>query len=121
MSSKRQAWLEALRSGEYKQGEGALKRLDSYSCSIVHCCLGVACEVVAPDRFTVKPVQYEKYEFIGENYDDELGTVKVNLTGAPPDDVLKALGINHEEMNDLIDMNDRQHRDFDYIANYVEA
>ncbi len=40
-------WVEALRSGEYKQGRGAL-------CTVVeiddthpvgHCCLGVACEV----------------------------------------------------------------------------
>lgn len=32
-------WVEALRSGEYKQGVGALNRGDSY------CCLGVLCEV----------------------------------------------------------------------------
>lgn len=37
-------WIDALRSGEYKQGRGALvtnDRLDGFS----HCCLGVACEV----------------------------------------------------------------------------
>lgn len=32
-------WLEALRSGRYKQGRFALKRGDEY------CCLGILCEV----------------------------------------------------------------------------
>ena len=32
-------WVDALRSGEFKQAEGALRRADS------HCCLGVACEL----------------------------------------------------------------------------
>lgn len=32
-------WVDALRSGKYKQGLGALQILDNY------CCLGVACSV----------------------------------------------------------------------------
>jgi len=32
-------WIEALRSGEYKQGRGALREWDKF------CCLGVACEL----------------------------------------------------------------------------
>lgn len=35
----RAAWVAALRSGEYKQGRGALRADDRY------CCLGVACEL----------------------------------------------------------------------------
>ncbi len=35
----KKAWLEALRSGEYKQAQGTLRREDSY------CCLGVLCDV----------------------------------------------------------------------------
>jgi hypothetical protein len=36
-------WVDALRSGKYKQGTGFLKRVvDGETC---HCCLGVACEV----------------------------------------------------------------------------
>ena len=43
-------WIEALRSGKYKQGKGFLKKGDC------HCCLGVLCEVAGikpepdPDR-----------------------------------------------------------------------
>lgn len=37
-------WIDSLRSGDYKQGKGALRRLeDSY------CCLGVLCEVAVKE------------------------------------------------------------------------
>lgn len=39
----RDAWIEALRSGEYQQGEGLLKEYDYY------CCLGVLCDVSGGD------------------------------------------------------------------------
>jgi hypothetical protein len=35
----KQLWIDALRSGEYKQGRGRLKRDDAY------CCLGVLCDL----------------------------------------------------------------------------
>jgi hypothetical protein len=46
-------WLEALRSGEYEQGMGALKKDGKY------CCLGVLCDVLIKDaelsqQFTVR-------------------------------------------------------------------
>ena len=36
----RQAWIRALRSGDYKQGHDYLKNGDDY------CCLGVLCDVI---------------------------------------------------------------------------
>ena len=33
-------WVEALRSGKYKQGKSALKKDDSF------CCLGVLCDII---------------------------------------------------------------------------
>ncbi len=35
----KQKWVEALRSGEYKQGKGQLRDKDSF------CCLGVLCDI----------------------------------------------------------------------------
>jgi hypothetical protein len=35
----KEAWLKALRSGEYQQGTGCLRKDDTY------CCLGVLCDV----------------------------------------------------------------------------
>lgn len=39
----KEAWVKALRSGDYKQGQGALKWQGSGAA--LHCCLGVLCEV----------------------------------------------------------------------------
>lgn len=38
-------WLEALKSGEYKQGQGALKEISLETGETKHCCLGVLAEV----------------------------------------------------------------------------
>ena len=40
----RNLWVEALRSGKYKQGKGRLRDGDTY------CCLGVLCDLVAADN-----------------------------------------------------------------------
>ncbi len=42
-------WLESLRSGEYTQGEGRLRRNDK------HCCLGVLCELAVVEGIIEKP------------------------------------------------------------------
>ncbi len=44
----KQAWVEALRSGEYKQGYGRLVCLDN-SKDCRYCCLGVLCSVTGVD------------------------------------------------------------------------
>lgn len=43
------AWLEALRSGDYKQGVGRLCRVDDEG-NEEHCCLGVLAEVIGMDK-----------------------------------------------------------------------
>lgn len=41
-------WVDALRSGEYKQGEGRLARVDN-----TYCCLGVVCELAIKNGLDV--------------------------------------------------------------------
>lgn len=48
-------WLEALRSGEYKQGRAVLRTADDK-----FCCLGVLCELAAREGAIDQPVQYDK-------------------------------------------------------------
>ncbi len=43
----KQAWLQALRSGEYKRAQGQLRKYSE------HCCLGVLCEVASLTRNTI--------------------------------------------------------------------
>jgi hypothetical protein len=44
LNANAKKWIEALRSGEYKQTDNALHKGDGY------CCLGVACEVYAHEN-----------------------------------------------------------------------
>jgi len=41
-------WVKALLSGKYKQGQGLLKQTDHKNV-IIHCCLGVLCELYNED------------------------------------------------------------------------
>ena len=49
-------WVEALRSGDFKQGKGYLNNRDDNS----FCCLGVLCEINADKRFNKIPVIVNK-------------------------------------------------------------
>lgn len=58
----KQKWIDALRSGKYKQTDSALATLDGY------CCLGVACEVFATEARLKKsgPDSDGDYSYNGE-------------------------------------------------------
>jgi hypothetical protein len=45
-------WVDALRSGEYSQGKGALCEFNKSNYS--YCCLGVLCELAKQDGIVVK-------------------------------------------------------------------
>jgi len=45
-------WLEALRSGEYKQGIGALRNTNASKGIVTHCCLGVLCDIHSKETKT---------------------------------------------------------------------
>lgn len=46
MTSLRDRWIAALRSGEYEQGYGALREIGGY------CCLGVLADLINPHGWT---------------------------------------------------------------------
>ena len=110
--------LDALRSGEYCQTKGKMKRDDCY------CAMGVACELFHRahegqgvgfwdgDVFMCQLSEYaddvRKYEF------------------GPPSAVLQWFGIGdniHDPAlyNDMMVMNDNEHLDFPTIADRVEG
>ena len=49
-------WLEALRSGKYKQGRMALRTIQDE-----FCCLGVLCDIVAPDAWSKRLPNSDHY------------------------------------------------------------
>jgi hypothetical protein len=98
-------WVEALRSGKYQQGKGALCRDGKF------CCLGVACEVLGISKRTpeCRPTVY--YE--GEST-------------ALPKKVAAMLGLrtctgDFGREGGLIDLNDDVGASFNDIANVIES
>ena len=59
MNANAKSWVAALRSGEFKQAVGALRKGDAY------CCLGVACELYRRETGDGmwKRDQYKDYRF----------------------------------------------------------
>jgi hypothetical protein len=105
----RKLWVEALRSGEYKQTKSNLRTTEGF------CCLGVACEVIGFPAVQVGFV----YEYDGN-------------TGVLSDRVKDALGLKsaggwfseHSETtfdNSLWKLNDEKGYTFDQIADVIES
>lgn len=105
------AWLEALESGKYEQGQLHLKYDNRY------CCLGVLCEVMG----LASGHTFEE----GGGYSDGLAS---SSTEVPPDAASKA-GLNSgwgriigdAEHVSLIRLNDELGFDFKQIAAFIRA
>lgn len=99
-------WVEALRSGNYKQGKQALYHAGRF------CCLGVLCDLAVKD---------EAVEKSGEGFGSEKdGFAKL----LPPTSVLKWAGVERgftrDVLNDLATKND-DGVSFAEIADAIEA
>jgi hypothetical protein len=101
----RHKWTEALRSGEYPQGTGALKTQSGY------CCLGVAAAACFPDRV----IELSPYSITVK---DANGNPS-GFTGCLPVDVSQELGISASQHSDLISLNDTGYP-FNFIADRID-
>lgn len=100
VAANRRKWLEALRSGKYRQTISRLR----YGVSF--CCLGVACDISGLGEWT----DDSAYAVFGRF---NLGT----LAGA----MAEWIGFEIEGFqNDLITLNDQEGASFEKIANYAE-
>lgn len=94
MTTLKTKWIEALRSGKYRQTREILKDGKGY------CCLGVLCDVTQPDRW------------VGDNYD--------NLSNYPPNWVIEKAGIPKHHVQMYAHLNDDYGYSFADIAAVVE-
>ena len=104
-SSLKQDWLQALRSGRYKQTIGTLKARDNGKTAF--CCLGVLCDQAGVKWDTL----------LGPVYNCVFGDCEgTELTA----EGRKFLGLTSQQHRKLIEMNDDEHKSFKEIADYIE-
>lgn len=105
-------WVEALRSGKYRQGKGRLRDDEDRMC-----CLGVCADIFAPSGW--RRLRAESRWF---SYSDGDALRYCRL----PDSTREALGLTGEQENGLIDRNDGtggftgNPQTFEQIADYIE-
>lgn len=115
-------WVDALRSGEFKQGTGRLRTGDSY------CCLGVACEIAKREGVDLRTATSVRMV-----NDDEGSTETIHYyddqSGYPPTAVGDWLGVGrrnpHVGVANGVDLsateaNDTHLWDFAKIADGIE-
>jgi len=121
-NDKTEIWVDALRSGKYKQGTGQLQEEilttnadaeDEFIPAGKFCCLGVACEALN--------FNYANSDGMIESHENALalGLDDYGYFSAPPDDVEEGLILNDQD--DLATLNDTFHWSFEQIADALEA
>jgi hypothetical protein len=108
-------WVEALRSGWYRQGRGCLRRNNKGADE--HCCLGVLCDLVDPTQWS-PPDEQGRYLYLK-------GEVEAFLASTL---VTEDVGLGLKEMGVLCSMNDGMGPfrgpgpyTFPEIADHIEA
>lgn len=107
-------WTKALRSGEYKQGAGALKRDDCY------CCLGVLCDISGLGEWDNRARSSEQASYRIMGMLRVLGAFDMVQEWAgliSPNGVAK----NKHEESSLVYKNDKENLSFSQIADYIDA
>lgn len=99
--------VNALRSGDYRQGRGALRTHDGY-----YCCLGVAACVA--DAQWIE--DHNTFYLIGIDYECHQRT-----SSSLPEDIASEFGIDQELQDDMIVWNDNEDKDFFEIARIIEG
>lgn len=118
-ADSRRLWADALRSGKYRQGQGALREKDPAGGADKFCCLGVACDVYRENGGALEEIIEGDFGTIVA-YRDSGGHTN---TGVLPKDVRDWLDItasgtlNHG--GSLTQMNDNGYT-FEQLATVIE-
>lgn len=105
-------WQEALRSGDYKQTTGALRRSDGF------CCLGVLCDLAVRDGVTAwVQSRYGLGRFSCEDNDGVVPYVVANWCGMSPNPPVQ---FDDGGMYTLSAVNDFHDKTFAEIADLID-
>lgn len=111
LGPKQQQWVEALRSGKYKQGKNVLRSADD-----CFCCLGVACDLFVSLEHVVKYRENGAYSYKGV-LSEVPYEVLLSLKLRSP--LGKIEGVDGEKS--LAILNDKLYWNFQEIADFIEA
>lgn len=104
-------WVEALRSGKYKQGKGFLKYHNYDLGTDSYCCLGVLCEILNVHATYSQQEPESRSIGFGDQYD----------TAYLPHSVRNRVGlVNFSDQLNLSQRNDSGDWDFNSIADYIQ-
>lgn len=108
-------WITALRSGNYAQVTGYLRKEDAtYS----YCCLGVLCDIIDPNGWSGDEWFSEDYCEVDYGQD---GQIFPECQDAELDGyMLEQVGLSEKIHAQLIHLNDDEKQDFKVIADYIE-
>lgn len=106
-------WLKALRSGKYKQGKRRLITVKPDG-TCLHCCLGVACEVLGLERG-------EKWGEAGYMYSGYYTAASMPSAVSGAAGLSRQLNSGKTLADSLIHDNDTRRRGFKDIANRIET
>lgn len=112
----KQQWIEALRSGRYKQGQGSLRDHDEY------CCLGVLCDL-AEQAGIVKSNSITGWSFIYSSLVDRFDESDLNLPIAVMNwaGIDLNYGVEIDVAGKLLSNRNDQGDSFDVIADVIEV
>lgn len=105
MNELRKKWVDALRSGKYKQGTGCLRNTSNH-----FCCLGVLCDIYG-EGLWISAGKNDQYFF--DLYNEQTAEILPNY-------ILNAVGISSNDQEALMAMNDSGDS-FESIAKVLEA
>lgn len=115
-AAMKRRWVEALRSGEYKQGHGRLMTQSGH-----FCCLGVLADLEVDDDW----VWVTRHGWMLGQGVKHMETPDYGIFGDSPGKALlgkklaKELGLTETQEKDLAELNDNN-KDFNFIADYIE-
>lgn len=110
------AWVKALRSGAYRQGNGRLRGADDE-----FCCLGVLCDVVKRDKRTPFHKAWEWFKGLHSWIFGKPGNPTIGSNAFLPGPVQEWVGLETGQVQALMRMNDFERRSFDEIADWIEV
>lgn len=101
--ANRKKWVEALRSGKFKQGKGKLKVNNKF------CCQGVACELFKDDvdgEWGKNPLLSHHEAYHNVKFFKMPDESHAAYDAIWPDEIADLLGISEMDANQLVAMND---------------